>query len=203
MIRFPLQRRAGFCLVISAPSGTGKTSISHALLASDSTLLRSMSTTTRPKRPGEIEGQDYHFTTVEEFRRIIDRDEFLEWAEVHGDSYGTPRGPIERAVRDGQVILLIIDVQGARAVKAIYPDAVLVFLVPPSLESLEQRLRGRGTETESAIQSRLAEAMHEIQQMTEYTYLVINEDGQQQRTVETLRAIIAAERSRISRWEGA
>lgn len=202
MIPLPRQRRTGFCLVISAPSGTGKTSISRMLIASDSTIVPSVSMTTRSPRTGEVEGRDYYFTTMGEFCRLIDRGEFLEWAEVHGDYYGTPRSPVEETVGKGQIAILTVDVQGARSIKALYPDAVLVFLMPPSLESLERRLRGRGTETEDAIKTRLAEALNEMRHLSHYTYLVVNEDGQQQRTMETLRAIITAERCRVTRWEG-
>jgi guanylate kinase len=191
----------GLCLVLSAPSGTGKTTISRLLLEADPSVVRSVSMTTRPPRPGEVDGRDYHFTTPDRFRALIGQEAFLEWAEVHGDLYGTPKAAIEGIIRNGQVALMVIDVQGGQSIKAIFPDAVLVFLIPPSLETLEQRLRARGTEGEEIIRKRLQEAQVELQYVSQYTYRVVNEEGKQQRTVDTVRAIITAERCRVSRWE--
>lgn len=191
----------GFCLVLSAPSGTGKTTVSQALLASDDTIVRSISMTTRPKRENEEEGKDYYFTTPERFRALIDEGEFLEWAEVHGHLYGTPRTPIDRTVREGRIALLVIDVQGGLSVKTIFPDAVLVFLVPPSMDSLSTRLRQRQTDAEDTIQTRLKDAEFEMQQLPYYTYGIVNQDGKPQEAVDAVRAVITAERCRISRWE--
>lgn len=191
----------GFCLVLSAPSGTGKTSISRLLLASDPAITRSISMTTRSPRSDEADGRDYHFTTPDGFRAMIAAGAFLEWAEVHGDLYGTPHSLIEQIIDKGRIALLVIDVKGGQAIKSIFPDAVLVFLMPPSLKNLEQRLRARGTESDAVIEKRLNEAQFELQYVSEYTYGIVNEEGRQQQTVDAIRAIVTAERCRISRWE--
>ena len=192
----------GFCLVLSAPSGTGKTTIGQLLTAGDSSIVRSISMTTRPRRRNETDGEDYYFTNWDDFKAKIIQGEFLEWAEVYdGVLYGTPRASVERIIRSGGVALLVIDVQGGRAVKAIFPEAVLVFLVPPSLDSLAGRLKKRGLETEDQIQKRLKKAKAEMKYLPAYDYGVDNNDGKQQETVDAIRGIIAAERCRISRWE--
>ena len=191
----------GFCLVLSAPSGTGKTTVSKSLLDSDTTIVRSVSMTTRPRRPNEEEGKDYAFTTTEHFNVLIEEGGFLEWAEVHGCLYGTPRLPIEQIIRKGDIALLVIDVHGGQRVKSIFPDAVLVFLVPPYMDSLSNRLRKRRTESEETIQTRLEDAKVEMKYLPHYTYRVVNEDGKSQKAIDTIRAIITTERCRISRWE--
>ena len=192
----------GFCLVLSAPSGTGKTTVGELLTAGDSTIVRSVSMTTRTKRPNEEDGVDYHFVGTDEFKAKIRQGAFLEWAEVYdGVLYGTPREAVERVIRSGDVALLVIDVQGGRAVKAIFPEAVLVFLVPPSLDSLSTRLKRRGLETDEEIQKRLSKACTEMKYLPAYDYRVENDEGKQQSTVDAIRGIIAAERRRISRWE--
>lgn len=192
----------GFCLVLSAPSGTGKTTIGELLTAGDSTIVRSVSMTTRKKRANERDGIDYQFVSAEEFKEKIRRGVFLEWAEVYdGVLYGTPRDAVERIIRDGGVALLVIDVQGGRAVKAIFPEAVLVFLIPPSLDSLSRRLNQRGLETDHQIRKRLDKARTEMKYLPAYDYGVDNEEGKQQSTVDAIRGIITAERRRISRWE--
>ncbi len=192
----------GFCLVLSAPSGTGKTTVGELLTAGDSTIVRSVSMTTRTKRPNEQDGVDYHFVSPDEFKEKIRQGAFLEWAEVYdGVLYGTPRETVERVIRSGSVALLVIDVQGGRAVKAIFPEAVLVFLVPPSLDTLSRRLRQRGLETDEQIQKRLSKARAEMKYLPAYDYGVGNDEGEQQSTVDAIRGIIAAERRRISRWE--
>ena len=200
----PLRRSdsKGFCLVLSAPSGTGKTTVGELLATGDSTIVRSISMTTRTKRPNEKDGVDYHFVSADEFKAKIRQGAFLEWAEVYdGVLYGTPRETVERVIRSGDVALLVIDVQGGRAVKAIFPEAVLVFLVPPSLDSLSKRLKRRGLETDEQIRKRLIKARAEMKYLPAYDYGVDNEEGKQQSTVDAIRGIIAAERRRISRWE--
>ena len=196
-----LKQTSGFCIVLSAPSGTGKTTIARALLEADTTIERSISMTTRARRSNEIDGEDYIFTTEPKFRSMIEKGEFLEWAEVHSDLYGTSRASVETIIGDGRIALMVIDVQGGQSIKAVFPDAVFVFLMPPSIESLAKRLRKRGTEDESAIRSRLAQAEIEIRYSSKYTYGVVNEDGKKQQAVDQIHAIIAAERCRINRWE--
>lgn len=192
----------GFCLVLSAPSGTGKTTVGELLTAEDSTIVRSVSMTTRSKRQNEKDGVDYRFVSADEFKAKIRQGAFLEWAEVYdGVLYGTPRDSVERVIRSGDVALLVIDVQGGRAVKAIFPEAVLVFLIPPSLDCLSRRLKQRGLETDDQIRRRLIKARTEMKYLPAYDYGVENDDGKQQLTVDAIRGIITAERRRISRWE--
>lgn len=192
----------GFCLVLSAPSGTGKTTVGELLTAEDPAVVRSVSMTTRSMRPGEKDGVDYHFVGADEFKAKIRQGAFLEWAEVYdGVLYGTPREAVERVIRSGDVALLVIDVQGGRAVKAIFPEAVLVFLIPPSLDSLSRRLKQRGLETGDQIRRRLDKARTEMKYLPAYDYGVENDEGKQQLTVDAIRGIITAERRRISRWE--
>lgn len=192
----------GFCLVLSAPSGTGKTTIGELLTAGDPTIVRSVSMTTRRKRSNERDGIDYQFVSTDEFKEKIHQGAFLEWAEVYdGVLYGTPRDAVEHIVRSGDVALLVIDVQGGGAVKAVFPEAVLVFLIPPSLDCLSRRLNQRGLETGDQIHTRLEKAHAEMKYLPAYDYGVGNEEGKQQSTVDAIRGIIAAERHRISRWE--
>ncbi len=192
----------GFCLVLSAPSGTGKTTVGELLTAEDSTIVRSVSMTTRSMRPNEQDGVDYRFVSADEFKAKIRQGAFLEWAEVYdGVLYGTPRDTVERVIRSGDVALLVIDVQGGRAVKAIFPEAVLVFLIPPSMDCLSRRLKQRGLETDDQIHRRLIKARTEMKYLPAYDYGVENDDGKQQLTVDAIRGIITAERRRISRWE--
>ncbi len=192
----------GFCLVLSAPSGTGKTTVGELLTAGDATIVRSVSMTTRPMRSTEKDGEDYYFTSPDDFKTKILEGAFLEWAEVYdGVLYGTPREAVERIIRSGDVALLVIDVQGGRAVKAIFPEAVLVFLIPPSLDRLSKRLKQRALETEDEIRNRLNKVHTEMRYLPAYDYGIDNDDGKQQQTVDAIRGIIAAERRRISRWE--
>ncbi len=192
----------GFCLVLSAPSGTGKTTIGELLTTGDPTIVRSVSMTTRKMRSNERDGIDYQYVSAEEFKEKIRQGAFLEWAEVYdGVLYGTPRDAVEQIIRSGSVALLVIDVQGGGTVKAIFPEAVLVFLIPPSLDCLTRRLNQRGLETDEQIRKRLDKARTEMKYLPAYDYGVDNEEGEQQSTVDAIRGIIAAERRRISRWE--
>jgi len=166
----------GKLFVITAPSGAGKSSLIKALLKDDPSLKLSTSYTTRPPRPGEQNGREYHFVKDGEFLDMRSRGEFLESAEVHGNHYGTAKRIIEQALAHGSDLLLEIDWQGARQVRKLHPDCVGIFILPPSLEELERRLRGRGQDAESVIQRRLANARDELTHADEFKYRIINKD---------------------------
>jgi guanylate kinase len=189
-----MSARRGCLFVISAPSGSGKTTLVRQLLSSVDGMRFSVSYTTRGARGGEHDGVDYHFVTREAFRDKIAAGEFLEWAEVHGNLYGTGRAETERIRASGQDILLDVDVQGAEQVRKAEPDAVTVFIMPPSFEALEERLRGRRQDSPEVIQGRLAAARREIRRYPDYQYVLVNESVPE--TTVLLKAIVAAERSR-------
>jgi guanylate kinase len=184
--------RPGFPLVIAAPSGTGKTTVCRQLVQQDPQLVFSVSHTTRAQRPGEHEGRDYHFVSRAEFERMVGAGEFLEWAVYNDHRYGTSFGAIESALAAGHDVVLEIEVQGARQVRARRTDARLVFLLPPSWGALEARLRGRGTDTPEQIARRLTTAHEELRAAREFDYAVLNDDVE--RCVQELRRILAAER---------
>ncbi|HXX32176.1 MAG TPA: guanylate kinase [Myxococcaceae bacterium] len=197
-MRQPAPRHRGLLLVLSAPSGTGKTTLARRLVSRVARAEFSVSVTTRPRRGGEREGVDYHFVDPRAFQRRIDRGQLLEWAEVHGHFYGTPRGPAERALRSGDMIVFDIDVQGGRSVQRLYPEAVLVFVLPPSLRELERRLRRRGTDGPDTIRRRMLAARAEIEQgLAAYDYVVVNDDFDH--ALAELEAIVTAERCRRGR----
>lgn len=183
-------------IVVSGPSGTGKSTVLQRVLARVPGLRFSVSHTTRAPRPGEREAVDYYFVGAEAFQRMIDRGEFLEWARVHDNRYGTARAEEEHARRDGVDLLLDLDVQGAGQMRASHRDAVSVFIFPPSYQALEQRLRARGT-PEDFLRRRLAAASEEASLYTEYDYCLVNDDLD--RTVEELVTIVHAARLRTSR----
>ena len=191
--------------VISGPSGSGKTSICKAL-ASDPRVFFSVSATTRPKRPGEVDGRDYWFLPEEKFRAMADQGKFLEWALYNGRYYGTPREPVERALSEGKVVLLEIELQGATRLRRDGVEGVYIFLEPPSLEALEARLRRRGTESEEEIRKRLEIAREEWRQAREgkvYDYFVVNDDlARAEKEVRDLLGIPKEEGSREAREEG-
>jgi guanylate kinase len=166
----------GRLFVITAPSGAGKTSLIKALLHAEPSLKLSTSYTTRAPRPGEQNGREYHFVDEPTFLAMRDRGEFLENAEVHGNRYGTSKKVISETLDQGQDLVLEIDWQGARQVRKLYPDCVGIFILPPSMEELERRLRGRGQDAEAVIQRRLANAQAEITHANEFNYAIINKD---------------------------
>ncbi len=184
-------------MVVVGPSGCGKTTVTRQAMARNSALRFSVSCTTRPPRPGERDGVDYHFVDEGHFEQRLERGEFLEHAQVHGNYYGTLKGPVRMAVDAGEVVLLDIDVQGARQVRAAGVDGVFVFMLPPSVEELERRLRGRATDSEAVIMGRLGVAREEMAEASEYDYLVVNENVEQ--AVEEFLAVVAAERLKRSR----
>lgn len=186
-----------FPVVLAGPSGSGKTSVARRLLDLREDVVFSVSSTTRDRRPGERDGLDYRFIDREEFMDLREEDALLEWAEVHDHFYGTPRVNLERARASGAHLLLDIDVQGARSVRKKVPEAVTIFLLPPSGAEILRRLRGRGTEDLSRLRRRLRSAESELASAGEFDYAVVNDDLA--RTVRTVEAVIVAEQCRIER----
>jgi guanylate kinase len=194
-------KRRGLMFVLSSPSGAGKTTIARKLLAEDREIAMSVSVTTRPMRPGEVEGRDYHFTDRAGFDAMVEANEFLEWAEVFGNCYGTPKAQIKAGLKEGQDFLFDIDWQGTQQLyQRMETDVVRVFLLPPSIEELELRLRGRGTDSEDVIDGRMARAKAEISHWDGYDYVVINDDVEA--CFGKVRAILDAERLRRARQTG-
>lgn len=187
----------GLIVVLSAPSGAGKSTVGEALLARRDALERCTTLTTRAPRNGEVEGVDYRFVSDKQFDHARRRGALLEWAEVHGHLYGSPKRAVLQRSRKGLDTLLIIDVQGGLNVKAAIPEAVLVFLLPPSAKELERRLRGRGLDGEREVARRLRDAKRELRRAGQYDYVVVNDDVG--RAVATLDAILTAEHARAAR----
>jgi guanylate kinase len=192
--------RRGLILILSSPSGAGKTTLTRTLVDDRAGDL-SISVTTRQKRPSEIEGRHYLFIDTEQFAAMRDRDELLEWAEVHGNFYGTPRKPVERALAAGRDMIFDIDYQGTRQVRTKLPDDVVtVFILPPSMSELKARLERRAEDSAETIARRLANARMEIERWSEYDYVIVNEDLD--RSYQSLKAIQAAERLKRERNVG-
>jgi guanylate kinase len=198
---------AGVLIVISGPSGAGKSTVIRELLSAEKRfekpLFFSVSSTTRAPRAGEKDGVHYHFVSRADFETLIERDGFLEYAEYAGHCYGTPRAPVEQYLAEGGCALLDIEVRGAMQVKSRRPDAVLVFLMPPSWEELEKRLRGRQSEPEEKIVRRLAIAHEEFNYIGDYDYVVFNDSVE--KAAQQIEAVIRAERCRVARqllWSG-
>lgn len=193
--------RRGLMLVLSSPSGAGKTTLSRLLLDKDKSIELSISVTTRTRRPEEVAGRDYHFTNPARFREMRKKGELLEWAEVFGNHYGTPRVPVERALAAGKDVLFDIDWQGANQLRRkVRSDLVTVFVLPPSAPELHRRLRTRAQDSEAVIRSRMAEAAKEISHWEEYDYVIVNFDVQN--ALGELRTILAAERAKRTRQVG-
>ena len=189
--------RRGTLIVVSAPSGAGKTTLCRDVRMRLGDLAYSVSYTTRPPRPGEVDGADFHFVTESAFKELREAGGFAEWAEVHGNLYGTHAGTIERALAEGRDIILDIDTQGARQLRARYREAVLIFIIAPSMAELEQRLRERRSDAEREIKRRMDRGREEIQLWRQYDYLIVNRDVKD--AVEQLAAVIQAERCRTTR----
>jgi len=186
-------KRKGRLFVVAAPSGAGKTSLIDAVMRADPSLKISVSYTTRAPRPGEKEGVDYHYVDEQTFRAMRERGEFLESAEVHGNHYGTAKQVILDAVAKGEDLILEIDWQGAQQVRRLYPDCVGIFILPPSIEELERRMRSRGQDAESVIRRRVANAREELTHAGEFKYAIINKDFETARR--ELASIIERERA--------
>lgn len=187
--------------VLSSPSGAGKTTISRALLADNNDLIVSISVTTRPRRPGEVSGQDYFFVDIPTFNEMIQSGDFLEYAKVHDNYYGTPRNPVEDALRSGKDVIFDIDWQGTQQLAEIArEDLVTVFILPPSHAELERRLRGRAQDSEEVIRRRLSKAAEEMSHYSEYDYVIINDDID--KAIARGQLILDAERLRRHRLVG-
>ena len=191
--------KKGLLIVLSGPSGVGKGTVCAELRKAVPELVYSISATTRPPREGEVDGVNYFFKTKEEFMEMIRTNQLLEWAEYVGNYYGTPTEFVKKTLDEGKDIILEIEVQGAMKVKESYPEGVFIFLVPPSLHELEQRINSRGTETEEAIRDRLLTAENELKMMEHYDYVVVNDKIES--ACSRIKSIIVAEHCRKDRFQ--
>ncbi len=193
--------RRGVLFVLSSPSGAGTTTISRMMLDADSDIALSISATTRPPRPGEVDGVHYHFVDTDRFKKMATDGEFLEWAHVFGHRYGTPRAPVEELLAAGKDVLFDIDWQGAQQLyQEAGPDVVRVFVLPPTMEELERRLRSRGTDSDEVIAARMERAANEISHWDGYDYVLVNDDVDG--CFDEVRAILRAERLKRRRQIG-
>lgn len=191
-------KRRGLMLVLSSPSGAGKTTLSRMLLEGDDDVVMSVSATTREARPGEEQGKDYYFVSHERFKEMVDCGELLEHAIVFGNHYGTPRGPVMETLNNGRDVLFDIDWQGTQQLhESVREDLVRVFILPPSIKALEDRLRRRAQDSDAVVQDRMSKAEGEISHWAEYDYVLVNQDLD--KTFSALKAILAAERHKRSR----
>jgi guanylate kinase len=190
--------RRGLMLVLSSPSGAGKTTLSRRLLEADPGVALSISVTTRKQRPGEVDGRDYHFIDAARFESMVEMGELLEWAQVFGHRYGTPREPVEAALASGRDVLFDIDWQGTQQLRErARGDMASIFVLPPSIAELERRLRVRAQDVERVIQERMAKAGEELSHWAEYDYVIVNDDIE--RAFDQVRAILAVERLKRER----
>jgi len=193
------RRDQNVVLVVSAPSGGGKTSICRAFLKAYPDVYFSVSSTTRAPRPGEVDGRDYRFISREAFRKKIEQGEFLEWEENFGHYYGTPREEVEGKLRQGRDVLFDVDPRGGRRIRDYFPRGVFIFILPPSLEVLEERLSQRGSEDRDALKRRISRALDEIQEALWYDYVIFNEDLKT--SIDAMKAVYVAEKIRVGRQE--
>jgi len=189
-----MRKKQGLLFVVSAPSGAGKTSLCKAITDSLENLTHSVSHATRKPRPGELDGRDYYFVGQERFQEMVRAGDFAEWAEVHSNLYGTSRRVLDDLITKGRDVILDIDTQGAKQIKAKYDAAVFIFIMPPSLDILEERLRNRKSDHEDEIRKRMRRAREEIRDYSMYDYIIVNRDFD--RALTELRAVVIAERCR-------
>lgn len=192
-------KRKGLLLVVSGPSGAGKGTICKAILDQNDQIKLSVSATTRKPRNGEVHGVNYFFLEKEEFTSMIEKGEFLEHAQIYDNFYGTPKAAIIETLEKGQDVILEIEMQGARQVKEVYPEGIFVFVLPPSLKELKNRIVGRGTETVEEIEKRFSCAFEEIKQIDDYDYFIVNQDVE--KSVKELEAIISSEKNKVTRYK--
>ena len=192
-----MEQNHGLLIVLSGPSGAGKGTLCQELLKQMPHLKYSVSATTRQPRQGEVDGLHYYFRSREEFQAMIEGDELLEWAEFCGNYYGTPKFAVEQAIQAGNDVILEIEIQGALQIKKRFRQGVFIFIVPPSMDELSQRIHKRGTESEEVIQRRLQTALQELEYVTEYDYVVVNDEVPL--AVDKLKCILVAEKCRVKR----
>ncbi|ACL21910.1 guanylate kinase [Desulfitobacterium sp. LBE] len=192
-----MEQNHGLLIVLSGPSGAGKGTLCQELLRQLPQVKYSVSATTRQPRPGEVDGLHYYFRSREEFQTMIEQDQLLEWAEFCGNYYGTPQFAVEQAIQAGNDVILEIEIQGALQVKQRFPQGVFIFVVPPSMDELSQRIHKRGTESEEVIQKRLQTAARELEYVSEYDYVVVNDEIPL--AVDKLKSILLAEKCRVKR----
>ena len=192
-------KRKGLLLVVSGPSGAGKGTICKSILEQNDHIKLSVSATTRKPRTGEVHGVNYFFMEKEEFKTMIEQGEFLEYAQIYDNFYGTPKAAIMENLEKGQDVILEIEMQGARQVKEVYPEGIFIFVLPPSLQELKNRIVGRGTETAEEIEKRFSCAFEEIKQIEDYDYFIVNKDVE--KSVKELEAIISSEKNKVTRYK--
>lgn len=192
-------KEKGILFVLSGPSGVGKGTVRKALFEQDTHLKYSISATTRKPREGEVHGVDYFFKEKEEFKHMIENKQLLEWAEYVGNYYGTPREYVEKTLEEGKDVFLEIEVQGALQVRENFPQGVFIFLIPPSLEDLRNRIVGRGTETEDIVSTRLTAAKEEIEMMNAYDYVIVNDEVN--KAVRSVQSVVSSEHMKRERVE--
>ncbi|AIS52595.1 guanylate kinase Gmk [Thermoanaerobacter kivui] len=192
-----MSKKKGLLIVLSGPSGAGKGTICKALMEKEKNLKLSISATTRQPRVGEVEGKNYFFKSEDDFLKMIESDSFLEWAKVYDHYYGTPKEFVLKNLEEGNDVVLEIDIQGALKIKEKFPEGVFIFILPPSMEELKNRIKKRGTETEEEIIKRFKSAYEELNFVSKYNYVVINDSVEE--AVEKIKAIIIAEKCRVDR----